>query len=214
MKNCDREVPIINAGSGKKEHPTQGLLDYYTLWESFKGRLDNRTVVYVGDCQRGRTVHSLAKILSLHAHSTALFVAPDELQIDSETEHYIAARGTVVQKMTDRPLRELVPLADVVYMTRIQNEHGGEGNYNPDFIFTEGMLDTMKPGAILMHPLPKREEIDPAINYRHNDPKVAYWRQMRNGMWTRVALLASVFGVDDRIIERYAGIEPDTPGSL
>ncbi|SRR3989344_5463749 len=214
MKNCDREVPIINAGSGKMEHPTQGLLDYYTLWESFKGKLNDLTVLYVGDCRRGRTVHSLAKILSLHANQTALFVAPDELQIDSETEHYVTGRGTVVGKITDKPLRELVPLADVVYMTRIQNEHGGEGNYNPDFIFTEDMLDSMKPGAILMHPLPKREEIDPAVNYRHKDPRIAYWRQMRNGMWTRVALLANVFGVDDRIMEHYAGSISDAKGPI
>jgi len=205
MKYSNREIPIINAGSGKREHPTQGILDYYTLRESFPEGLDGKTIAYVGDCKRGRTVHSLAKIMALHKDTTAYFVAPDDLQIDIETEQYIQSRGTTVHK-TKRPLREIVPKVDVVYMTRIQDEHGGQGGYDPDFIFTEEMLNSMKKGSILMHPMPKREEIDPALDY-NRDPRIMYWREQRNGMWTRVALLAHIFGVDDKIRSKYEEIK-------
>jgi len=202
MKNSDREIPVINAGSGKREHPTQGILDYYTVRESFKGELEGRTFVYVGDCARGRTVHSLAKIMALHKGTEAYFIAPEELQIDEETEKYIVERGTKVFKET-KPLKELINLADVVYMTRIQDEHGGEGEYNQDYVFSLEMLELMKEGSILMHPMPKRDEIDPRIDYLKKHPKVMYWRQQRNGMWARVALLAYVFGVDEQIRKHY-----------
>ena len=202
MKNSDREIPIINAGSGSKEHPTQGLLDYYTIRESFDGNLDNKVIAYVGDCKRGRTVHSLAKIMSLHKNQTAYFVSPEDLQIDQETENYIAKKGTKVLKSTES-LRDIVGLADVIYMTRVQNEHGGDGSYNPNLIFTKNLLDKMRPSAILMHPLPKREEIDPEIDELKKDKRVMYWRQMRNGMWTRVALLSYMFGKEDKIIDNY-----------
>jgi aspartate carbamoyltransferase catalytic subunit len=202
MKNSDREIPIINAGSGSQEHPTQGLLDYYTIRESFNSNLDNKVIAYVGDCKRGRTVHSLAKIMSLHDNQTAYFVSPENLQIDQETQDYIEKNGTKILK-TSEDLGDVVGLADVIYMTRIQNEHGGDGVYDPKFIFKKDLLDKMRPGAILMHPLPKREEIDPEIDDLRKDNKIMYWRQMRNGMWTRVALLAYIFGKEDKIIENY-----------
>lgn len=202
MKNSDREIPLISAGSGKTEHPTQALLDYYTMYESFGGDLDRKVILWVGDCLRGRTVHSGAKLMALHKNVTQYFVAPEKFQIDEETERYLRSKGTIIHKETHK-LEDLVPVADVVYMTRIQDEHGGEGKYDPHFIFTEKMLDSMRDGAILMHPLPKREEIDPAIDYLKRDPRVMYWRQARNGMWTRVALLAYIFGKDKKIREKY-----------
>ncbi len=210
MKTSDREISIINAGSGAKEHPTQAVLDYYTIKESFGGEMANKTGLYVGDCLRGRTVHSLAKVLALHPRSTAYFISPEHLQVDPETEQFLLDKKVTVHKISDKHLRELVPLADFVYMTRIQDEHGGNSGYDPRFIFTRAMLDEMKPGAILMHPLPKREEIDPAIDYLHKDPRVMYWREMRNGMWARVALIAHLFGVDQQIREQYAKIKTAT----
>lgn len=206
MKNSDRGIPIINAGSGKAEHPTQGALDYYTIHESFDGNMEGRKIAYVGDCLRGRTVHSLAKIMALHKSSEAYFVAPEELQIDSKTKDYIVTRGTKVHTVSN-PLRDLLPEMDVIYMTRMQNEHGGKGEYDRNYIFTLNMLDEMKDGAILMHPLPKREEIDPAIDDIKKDPRVMYWRQVRNGMWTRVGLLAHIFNVDGQIRNRYADLQ-------
>ncbi|MBU0456758.1 MAG: hypothetical protein ABH824_07360 [Nanoarchaeota archaeon] len=220
MKTSDREIPIINAGSGKEEHPTQALLDYYTIRESFNGKLENRVGVYVGDCLRGRTVHSLAKVMALHPGGTAYFVGPEHLQIDEKTEKYLLEADVTIHRVSDRHLREVVPQGDYIYMTRVQNEHGGEGSYDPKLIFTLEMLDEMKDEAILMHPLPKREEIDPRIEYlsmKSNDPieserakKVMIWRQMRNGMWTRMALLTHVFGVDNKIINHYKKIERAT----
>ncbi len=206
MKNSDREIPVISAGSGTTEHPTQGLLDYYTKRESFNGNLNGKVIAYVGDCLRGRTVHSDAKIQALHKDTTLYFVAPSDLQIDEETEKYVREKGAKVIKITEG-IKDVVPLADVIYMTRIQNEHGGNSQYDPRFIFTEEMLDCMKPGAILMHPMPKREEIDPAIDYQGKDKRVMYWRQQRNGMWVRVALLAHIFGVDQQIRELYEKIQ-------
>jgi len=217
MKTSDREIPVINAGSGKEEHPTQALLDYYTIRESFDGKLRNKVGVYVGDCLRGRTVHSLAKVMALHPGGTAYFVGPESLQVDEKTEKYLLERGVSVHKVSDRSLEEIVPLGDYIYMTRVQNEHGGDGSYDPRFVFTLEMLDRMRDGAILMHPLPKREEIDPRIDYLSNNSsnptereragKVMIWRQMRNGMWTRIALLSHVFGVDDQIRNHYSKIE-------
>ncbi len=200
MKNTKRELPILNAGSGKKEHPTQGVLDYYTIRESFDNKIDRKVILFVGDCKRGRTVHSLAKILSQHQHMTMYFVAPQDLQIDKETEDYIRQRGVTVHK-TQEPLGNIVPIADVVYMTRIQNEHGGQGDYDPRFKFTEEMLDSMREKSILMHPMPKREEIDPRLD-DNSDNRIMFWRQQRNGMWIRVAILAYLFKVDDKIRER------------
>jgi aspartate carbamoyltransferase catalytic subunit len=206
MKNSDRELPIINAGSGKKEHPTQGVLDYYTIRKAFPEGLDGKTIVYVGDCKRGRTVHSLAKVMALHEGTKAIFVAPKELQIDEETRRYISDKGTKVIK-TQKSLSKIVSKADVIYMTRVQSEHGGSGEYDLKFKFTKKMLDSMKEDAILMHPMPKREEIDPRIDYLKKDPRIAYWEQQRNGMWTRVALLAHIFGVDEQIREQYQKIQ-------
>ncbi|MBI2668884.1 hypothetical protein HYX14_03505 [Candidatus Woesearchaeota archaeon] len=98
---------------------------------------------------------------------------------------------------------KLVPQADYIYMTRIQNEHGGEAACDPEYVFTKENLEAMKAGAILMHPGPKREEIDPAIDYLRKDPRVMYWRQQRNGMWVRAALLAYIFKRDDQIQDRF-----------
>ncbi|MBS3168229.1 hypothetical protein J4216_03835 [Candidatus Woesearchaeota archaeon] len=206
MKNTKRELPIINAGSGTMEHPTQGILDYYTIRESFDGKIDRRVVLFVGDCKRGRTIHSIAKILSLHKNITMYFVAPEHLQIDDETEEYIKKRGTIVHK-TDKPLKEVITFADVIYMTRIQNEHGGDGKADLRYIFTKDMLDMIREGAILMHPMPKREEIDPSIDDIKDDKRVMYWRQQRNGMWCRVALLAYIFKVDFKIREHFERIK-------
>lgn len=203
MKNTRREIPVISAGTGKKEHPTQALLDYYTWRDSFQGNLGNGSYAFVGDCLRGRTVHSAAKLLALHSNVTLYFVSPEELQIDSETERYLLARKVKVEKINSG-LEDVVPLVTkAVYMTRIQNEHGGKGDYPRAFIFTRELLDKLPEGAILMHPMPKREEIDPAIDSLVNDSRVMYWRQHRNGLWIRVALFAHLFGVGDRIHQRY-----------
>ncbi len=205
MNTSQREIPIVNAGSGKNEHPTQAILDYYTWRESFDREIGNGSYAFVGDCLRGRTVHSGAKLLALHKGVTIYFVGPEEFQIDGETERYLLEKGVNVHKVTTS-LDEVLPKIDkAVYMTRVQNEHGGEGRYDPRFTFKADMLDRMQEQAILMHPLPKREEIDPALDYS-DDPRIMIWRQVRNGMWTRLAEFAYLFGVDGEIREHYKKI--------
>lgn len=209
MNTSSRPIPIINGGAGKQEHPTQAILDYYTIRESLHQQVDGKSFAFVGDCLRGRTVRSLAKVLSLHENMEMYFVAPEQYQIDSTTEQYLRKRGVKVNKVTSG--LEGIPeiITGAVYMTRIQDEHdeGSEEEkvqkrYDPRFIFRESMLDQLKDPAILMHPLPKREEIDPAIDYR-DDRKIMIWREMRNGMWARTALFAHIFGVDQQILDQY-----------
>jgi len=206
MKSSNRELPFVNAGSGKSEHPTQAALDYYTDWRWFNGDLDNKVFAYVGDCKRGRTIHSGAKLMALHKDTTIYFVAPEELQIDPETERYLQERDAKVIKETNG-LASVVPLAHKIYMTRIQDEHGGKAEYDPNFIFRKEFLATMRPDAILEHPMPKREEIDPAIDYIKDDPRIKHWEEQRNGMWGRVALLAYLFDADADIRCRYEKIK-------
>lgn len=212
MRTSDRPIPIINGGAGTKEHPTQALLDYYTIRESLDRNIDGKSFAFVGDCKRGRTVHSLAKVLALHNNIELYFVAPTEYQIDSETERYLIGRGVKFTKVTEG--LEGIPeiITGAVYITRIQDEHDTDGKqkrYDSRFIFTEPMLDQLRYPAVLMHPLPKREEIDPAIDYR-KDRKIMFWRQMRNGMWVRTALFAHIFGVEDKILETYRMCEKAT----
>ena len=199
MKNSDREIPIINAGSGKSEHPTQALLDIFTIKESFNKPVNKLKIGFVGDCLRGRTVHSLAKLLSNYAGVHLSFVAPSNLQLDQETHSYLKDKNIEISFENESLLNILTEL-DVVYMTRIQDEHGGEGDYSEGFKFTEHHLNSMKEGAILMHPMPKREEIDPKLDFLKRDNRIMYWRQQRNGMWVRAALLAYLFDKSETIL--------------
>jgi aspartate carbamoyltransferase catalytic subunit len=212
MQTSQRPIPIINAGAGQEEHPTQALLDYYTIRESSHHRVDGKSFAFVGDCKRGRTVHSLAKILALHEDIEIYFVAPDEYQIDTTTETYLQDRQVRTHKITDglNNLPEIITGA--VYMTRIQDEHDQDKRtkrYDPRFIFTEKMLDSLPKDTVLMHPLPKREEIEPYIDYRQ-DKNIMLWRQMRNGMWLRTALFAHIFGKDDKILDYYHSCKQST----
>ncbi len=205
MLNSQRPLHIFNAGSGVKEHPTQAILDHYTKEESL-GSLEGITVAYYGDCKRGRTVHSGSRLLALHKDITIMYVAPERLQIDAETEQYLERRRVKVIKKTDG-IGETHKIADVNYVTRLQDEYGsGKEKYPANFIFTEKHLDSMPDHAILMHPMPKREEIEPQMDYIDN-PKIMWWRQQRNGMWTRLATIAYVYGVDEEIRNKYQSIE-------
>lgn len=196
LSNSERPVPIVNAGSGKDQHPTQALLDIYTLQRSFEDQdgIDGKQIMFVGDLARGRTVRSLAWLLTNYRNVRQVFVAPPELQIGDDIQTLLKARG-VAFRLTqdfDASLRE----ADAVYMTRIQDEWdavAGESRriQTDQFHFQPRHLETLKPRAVIMHPFPRRKEIDPAVD---TDPRAVYWRQMRNGMWIRAALIADLFG--------------------
>ena len=201
LSNVGRPVPIINAGSGQDQHPTQALLDIYTLQRSFEnqGGLRNRRIVFVGDLARGRTVRSLSCLLTQYEDIEQVFVAPESLQIDSQTQAALKAKGARFSLSDD--LRGVLPGADAVYMTRIQDEWDTTSGQSAQidtsrFKIDETHMALLKPQSILMHPLPRRDEITTTVD---NDPRAMYWRQMRNGMWIRVALIAMTFGYEQRI---------------
>src|SRR5450759_1185531 len=195
LSNTTRPVPIINAGSGKDQHPTQALLDIYTLQRSFetRGGIDGKTVAFVGDLARGRTVRSLAWLLTNYADMTLYFVAPQELQIGADILDLLHSRG--VHTVQEENFAAVIPKVDAIYMTRIQDEWdtqpGASGKLGTDrYHFTAAHLAQLRPDAILMHPFPRRQEIAVEVD---RDPRAMYWRQMRNGMWIRCALIASMF---------------------
>ncbi|NQU39319.1 MAG: aspartate carbamoyltransferase [Lentisphaerae bacterium] len=201
LSNSERPVPTINAGSGKDQHPTQAALDIYTLQRSFekRGGIDGKTVVFVGDLLRGRTVRSLSTLLTNYDGVRQIFVAPPELQVGGDVLAALDLRG--VQYELGDDLAAVVPEADAIYMTRVQDEwdaeEGDSAKFETErFWFHTSYLDSLKPDAVIMHPLPRRHEIPPEIDA---DPRAVYWRQMRNGMWVRTALIATIFGCDEEI---------------
>ena len=203
LSNSSRPVPILNAGSGKDQHPTQALLDIYTLVRSFEnsGGLDGRTVVFCGDLLRGRTVRSLSYLLTEFHEVRQVFVAPKELQVPDDVTAILDAKR-VHYEVSDN-LRANVPKADAVYMTRIQDEwdstKGASARIDTSrFKFREDELALLKPEGVIMHPLPRRDEIATCCDH---DPRAMYWRQMRNGMWIRAALIASTFGYEREIMD-------------
>lgn len=200
----ERPVPIVSGGSGTKQHPTQALLDIYTLQRSLEpvGGLDGKTLLLVGDLARGRTVRSLSYLMRNYTGIELVFAAPERYQMLPDILAFLDAHGIEWRKA--HSISEAVAEADAVYMTRIQDEYDdlrgpGHEAAGHDFVFTREHLGRMKPTACLMHPLPKRDEIEPEIDYV-DDPRVVYWRQERNGMWMRVAILARLFRVGDRIL--------------
>ena len=202
LSNSDRPIPILNAGSGKDQHPTQALLDIYTLLRSFetKGGLRNRTVTFCGDLLRGRTVRSLSYLLTNFENIRQVFVAPKELQVPDDVLAILKEKG--VQYALSDNLREAVTLSDAVYMTRIQDEwdlsKGESARIDTShFKFGAEELKLLPAEGVILHPLPRRDEI--AVCCDH-DPRAMYWRQMRNGMWIRTALIAMTFGFERQIM--------------
>ncbi len=206
LAHSERPVPVINAGSGKDQHPTQALLDIYTLQRSFelRGGIDHKHIVFAGDLKRGRTVRSLAVLLTQYESVSQCFVAPPDLQIGEDIQALLRARGVTFSLCND--LRPELAEADAVYMTRVQDEwdatDGCAKQFDPArYRIGTDELELMKPDAAILHPLPRRDEISPAVDH---DARAVYWRQMRNGMWIRAALIASLFGIEDEILG-YAG---------
>ena len=203
LSNSSRPVPILNAGSGKDQHPTQALLDIYTLVRSFEksGGLDGRTVVFCGDLKRGRTVRSLSYLLTNFRDVKQIFVAPPELQAPADVISVLESKKVRFEVMDD--LRAATKIADAVYMTRIQDEWDSSSGESARidtsrFKFGAEELKLLPKEACIMHPLPRRDEIATCCD---RDPRAMYWRQMRNGMWIRAALIASVFGHEREIME-------------
>ncbi|GAX13990.1 aspartate carbamoyltransferase catalytic subunit [Fistulifera solaris] len=196
--------PVINAGDGVGEHPTQALLDVFTIYDELKLPLSAKatanskplTIVLLGDLKHGRTVHSLAKLLAKsHTAGVVLrYCAPDGLELPEEIQEYVAQFDHVLQE-TVTDLREACQQANILYVTRVQRERfesdeayqAVKGSYVVD---TE-LMQQVPSDMIVLHPLPRIDEIDPAVD---SDPRAAYFREMENGMYVRMALLALVLG--------------------
>jgi aspartate carbamoyltransferase len=235
-----RSVPIVNAGSGADQHPTQALLDIYTLQRTFQFAspkdspvgtrfdeisrrypalnrgLSNKIYGFCGDIGRGRTVRSLAELLAGYENVTLAFISPKNrtLSLGDDLRERLSARrvrifeaDSLEAPLDDRPLIEQV---DALYMTRIQKEHNDpadEASFAAiDFSkykLTRELVSRMKSYAPILHPFPRDQhfgEIPPEIDA---DPRAMYFRQARNGMWIRAALLAHIFNVDHQISRYY-----------
>ena len=175
-------VPIINGGEGVGEHPTQSLLDLYTIYQE-KGTIDGLTITLLGDLKYGRTPHSLAKILnnfdvSLNFVSPASLAFPDDLQVLIKNKVFVSTS-----------LDDVLPESDVIYATRIQKERiDNPAKYEQigdSYHVTKETLSKMKQDAIVMHPLPRVDEITTDVD---SDPRAAYFRQAENGLYIRMAL--------------------------
>ncbi len=183
--------PVISAGDGAGEHPTQGLLDLYTIYSEL-GRIDDLHVAMVGDLKYGRTVHSLACLLRLYNVELS-FVSPDLLRLPKEIKQELAEAGRPVHE-TDK-LEDVIGEADVVYVTRVQKERFTDLSLyeavKDYYVVTPSVMAQAKERMALMHPLPRLGEILADVDA---DPRAAYFRQMENGMYIRMALLAAVLG--------------------
>uniref|UniRef100_A0A4W6DFP2 Multifunctional protein CAD n=1 Tax=Lates calcarifer TaxID=8187 RepID=A0A4W6DFP2_LATCA len=183
--------PVINAGDGVGEHPTQALLDVFTIREEL-GTVNGMTITMVGDLKHGRTVHSLAKLLTQY-RITLRYVAPKNLHMPAEIISYVASKG--IKQEEFESIEEALPETDVLYMTRIQKERfASEEEYKAcfgQFILTPHIMTVAKKKMVVMHPLPRVNEISVEVD---TDPRAAYFRQAENGMYIRMALLATVLG--------------------
>ncbi len=183
--------PVINAGDGVGEHPTQALLDLYTI-QSELGGIDGLHVAMVGDLRYGRTVHSLARLLCLYDVEMT-FVSPEILRLPLDVMNEVKGHGHSVGETYD--VHEIIEDVDVLYITRVQRERfADQAQYEAVkdyYVVDPELMDKAKERMIVMHPLPRVGEISYAID---DDPRAAYFRQMENGMYIRMALLAAVLG--------------------
>ena len=186
-------IPVINAGDGTGQHPTQALLDIYTIQKE-KGTLEGLTVTLAGDLKNGRTVHSLVHLL-VRFGARLQFVAPAGLEMPPEITAELRANGATVSESAD--LAAALRTSDVVYVTRIQRERFEDPaeyeRVRGSYVLDMALVEQARPGLTVMHPLPRVDEIAPEVDCY---PGAAYFRQVANGVPIRMALLALVMGRD------------------
>ncbi len=181
-------VPIINAGDGANQHPTQTLLDMYSIIKTQK-TLDNLNIFMVGDLKYGRTVHSLLMAVSQFENPIFNFIAPEELQMPEEYKMYLRDKG--IRFFEHREFTDIISEADIVYMTRVQKERFSDPieyeQVKNVYILKNSMLKNTKPNMRILHPLPRVNEIDTDVD---QNEKAYYFEQARNGVFAREAIIA------------------------
>ncbi len=188
-------VPIINAGDGNGEHPTQALLDLFTIFSKFKSK--NLTICMIGDLANGRTVHSLSRLISLYPQIKLIFVSPKALGIPKELREHLKTKKINFTEAED--LNKSIKVADVVYQTRIQKERFNTKKdylkYFGKYIIDKDTLKILKNNAIIMHPLPRVNEITKEVD---SDHRAIYFEEAQNGVYVRMAILTLLFDKSHR----------------
>jgi aspartate carbamoyltransferase catalytic subunit len=186
-------VPVINAGDGANQHPTQTLLDMYSILKT-QGTLDNLNIFLVGDLKYGRTVHSLLMAMSEFENPVFNFIAPDELLMPDEYKIFLREKG--IRFYEHREFTDIVSVADIIYMTRVQKERFSDPieyeKVKNVYILRERMLHNTKPNMRVLHPLPRVNEIHPDVD---RSSKAYYFEQARNGVFTREAIIANILNL-------------------
>lgn len=186
------KVPVVNAGDGANQHPSQTLLDLYSIKKT-QGTLDNINIMMVGDLKYGRTVHSLLQALS-HFKAQFTFVSPAELRMPTEYKMHLYDRGISYYETTD--IMERINDADIIYMTRVQRERFSDTmeyeRVKNSYILRNSMLVNTKDTMRILHPLPRVNEIHPSVD---DNPKAYYFEQTENGVYTRMAIMSYLLGV-------------------
>ena len=188
-------IPVINAGDGGHQHPTQTLTDLLTI-KTLKGKLNNFTIGLCGDLKFGRTVHSLIKALSRYENVKFVLISPEELKVPDYIREEILMKNGIGFKEVER-LESVIDELDVLYMTRVQKERFfNEADYvrlKDSYIVDNKKMSNAKKDMILMHPLPRVNEISVEVD---NDPRAAYFKQAKCGMFIRMALIMKLLGVE------------------
>ena len=188
-------VPVINAGDGGHNHPTQTLTDLLTIHHE-KGRFEDLTVGFCGDLKFGRTVHSLISAMSRYKGTRIVLVSPEELKLPSYVKKEVLKKNDIPYEQTT-DLEEVMPKLDILYMTRVQRERFfNEEDYlrlKDSYILTPDKLHNAKEDLSILHPLPRVNEISVAVD---KDPRAAYFRQVRNGRYIRMALIMKLLGIE------------------
>lgn len=195
VASMNASIPVINAGDGGHNHPTQTLADLLTIYRE-KGGFDNLTIGLCGDLKFGRTVHSLIAAMSRYENVKFVLISPEELKLPSYVKKDILKKnGIAYEQTTD--LVSVMPELDILYMTRVQRERFfNEEEYlrlKDSYILTPEKLDTAKESLSILHPLPRVNEISVAID---NDPRACYFKQVLNGKYMRMALILKLLGVE------------------
>ena len=191
-------VPLINAGDGGHNHPTQTLTDLLTIYRE-KGRLDNLTIGFCGDLKFGRTVHSLTKAMSRYKNIKFVFIAPPELKIPEYLKHDLLDAKNLDYKEVET-IEEVIEELDILYMTRVQKERFfNEQDYirlKDTYILDLNKLEKSKSDLIVMHPLPRVNEIAIEVD---DDPRAKYFDQVQNGRFMRMALILKMLGLENEV---------------